>query len=268
MAYANFKPTIWSKYIQLENAKLTVLEQCCWNKFSGEVGKGKQVKIIGAADPAIGNYTGENISLETPADTSVILDINQAKYFAFTVDDVDAAQAIDGMMEAYMTAATRAMAAARDAYIASLSVDAGDFSSSTAVTTAAGAVGLLDAALEKLYDNGVKPTDKVHAVVTPKLYRWLKRDVIEQRTTNEQALDKGVVGYYGGAAIKVSNNLYTDDTDYYSMVFSDRAIAFASGIDEVEAFRPQLKFADAVKGLNVFGGKVVRPKELYVIKSR
>ena len=44
MAFENFKPTIWSKYIQLETSKICVMEEDCNTKFQGEIGVGKQVK--------------------------------------------------------------------------------------------------------------------------------------------------------------------------------------------------------------------------------
>jgi hypothetical protein len=40
------------------------------------------------------------------------------------------------------------------------------------------------------------------------------------------------------------------------------AITFADQITSVEAYRPELQFADAVKGLHVYGMKVVQPKAL------
>ena len=49
------------------------------------------------------------------------------------------------------------------------------------------------------------------------------------------------------------------------MIRTKKAVAFASGIDETEAYRPEQLFSDAIKGLNTFGAKVVRPKEFYSI---
>ena len=72
---------------------------------------------------------------------------------------------------------------------------------------------------------------------------------------------------YDNCRVKLSNNLYSDGTDEYMLVRTKNAIAFASGIDEVEAYRPERFFADAVRGLNVYGGKIIRPKELYVIRA-
>ena len=51
------------------------------------------------------------------------------------------------------------------------------------------------------------------------------------------------------------------------MLRTDRAIAAAKQIDKVEPYRPEKRFAEAVKGLMVYGTKTVRPKELGVIKA-
>ena len=119
MAYENFKPTIWSKFIQHELEKKAVLLDHTWRKFQGEVQHAKNVKILGVGKPSIGNYTGASIGTpETIADSSVVMPIDQAKYFNFMVDDVDEAQSIPGLMEALMQEATLAMALEIDSYIA------------------------------------------------------------------------------------------------------------------------------------------------------
>ena len=79
---------------------------------------------------------------------------------------------------------------------------------------------------------------------------------------------KGIIGMYNGAPVKLSNNLYNDGTDDYMMIKTKKAIAFAGQIEKTEAYRPHNLFADALKGLDVYGAKVVRPKELYVIRAR
>ena len=45
MSYANFKPVVWSKYIEHELPKFTVYKQDCDYKFENEAGQGKRVKI-------------------------------------------------------------------------------------------------------------------------------------------------------------------------------------------------------------------------------
>ena len=56
MSYANFKPTVWSKYIQHELPKFTVFKQDCDYKFEGEAGQGKRVKILNVGRPTVKKY--------------------------------------------------------------------------------------------------------------------------------------------------------------------------------------------------------------------
>jgi hypothetical protein len=269
MAYGNFKPQVWSKHIQHELPKFTVFEQDCDYRFEGEVGKGKTVKILGVAPPTIGNYTGASIGTpEILSDTAVYLAVDQAKYFNFMVDDIDKAQSVEGLMQALMEEATRAMAELRDSYIAELcALSAGTFSSSTAITSATTAKAAVDTALIALWDAGVSQKDDVTMYLSPMVYQHLHEYISEIKSQNDKLLTSGVLGMYAGAKIKMTNNLYSDGTDKYLIVKTAKSVAFASGIDDVEAYRPQDLFSDAVKGLNTYGGKVVRPKEIYALRA-
>jgi len=109
--------------------------------------------------------------------------------------------------------------------------------------------------------------DNVTITVSPFFYQLFRDALTDLKTNNDELIAKGVVGMYDCARVILSNNLYNDGTDDYMMVRTNKAIAFASAIDETEAYRPEKFFSDAVKGLNVYGGKLVRPKELVVIKA-
>jgi hypothetical protein len=267
MAYENFKATIWSKYIQHELAKTTVLQEDCNTRFQGEVGLGKTVKIVGVGRPTVGTYVpGTNIhEAQTPPDNSVLLHIDQYKYTHFLVDDIDQAQSIDGLMQAYMQESTAALAEARDSYIASLAAGAENKSESLAITTAEEARKAVDDALVFLWGNGVKINDEVVITVTPKFYSLLKQSLTAELSNNVDLIKKGILGYYSGAAVKMSNNLYNDGVDDYLLVRTKNAIAFASGIEKTEAYTPEYQFADAIKMLDCYGAKIIRQKELYVI---
>jgi hypothetical protein len=52
------------------------------------------------------------------------------------------------------------------------------------------------------------------------------------------------------------------------MIRAKRAIAFAQPLTHTEAYRPEKKFADAVKGFILYGAKVVRPKEIININVK
>ena len=268
MAYSNFKPTVWSKHIQRELEKATVLQEDCNTEFEGEAKKGERVKILGVARPTIGTYTGQDIGApEDVPDTAVYLPIDQAKFFNFGVDDVDKAQSVEGLMPALMAESSQALAIERDRYIASLAVEAGGFSNSTSVTTADAAKTAVDKAFVWLWEHDVKIGDDVVITVTPWFYNLFKDKLTTVATDNMEILRKGLVGTYNGARVKISNLLYNDGTDDYLMIRTKKAIAFAGQINETEAYRPEGLFKDAVKGLDTYGAKVVRPKELYVVQA-
>jgi hypothetical protein len=270
MAYDNFKSIVWSKYIQHELEKITVLQEDCNTRFKGEAGLGKTVKIIGVERPTVGTYVpGADIaSAETPPDNSIFLNIDQYKYTHFLVDDIDEAQSQEGLMQAYMKESTAALAEARDSYIASLASGASLASTSAQITTTTDARKAVDDALVTLWDNGVKISDNVVITISPWFYALLKNALTAELSANVDMIQKGILGTYNGAVVKMSNNLYNDGTDDYMMVRTKGAIAFASGIEKTEAYRPDKQFADAVKVLDCYGAKLVRPKELYVIKAR
>ena len=138
MSYANFKPVIWSKHIQHELPKFTVFKQDCDFKFEGEAKQGKRVKILGVGRPTIKDYKpGKDIDApETVEDASTYLDIDQFKYFNYGMDDIDKAQATEGLMSALQEETTRALAEVEDIYCAKqIAVNAGYKTLSTLVTT-------------------------------------------------------------------------------------------------------------------------------------
>lgn len=270
MAYENFKPLIWSHHIQTETPKLTVFEKDCDYQFKGDVKKGHDVKILGVGRPSIGDYKGTDIGTpETVADNDQILRIDQAKYFNFMVDDVDEAQGQDGVMEKLMEGAALSLAEERDRYIANLMNGATYASTAKTITTTVACEAELTAALQKLADNGVRiGYDEVTAYLDPARWFLMAKYIIDLRTDNDKALATARVGNYLGCKLVMTPHLAKDKSGNVLIpVKTKKAVAFASGIDEVEAYRPQGLFSDAVKGLNTFGGKIVRQKELYVIKA-
>lgn len=269
--YKSFKPTIWSKFIEQTLGKYTVFENDCNYRFKGEVGKGKTVKILGVTRPSIGDYTGEKI-----ADPEVFdgveqeLKIDQAKYFNFMIDDVDEAQSVEGVMEAFIDEASKAMAECRDSYIAEIIAKGADEDMVSEYTLAdmdkTAVKAAIDKGIQKLWENGVSQKDDITIYLNPAMYLLFQEYITETKTDNNEAIETGILGNYAGAKVKMSNNFYNEEGTEYLFIKTKKAVAFASGIDETEAYRPEGLFSDAVKGLNTYGGKVIRPREMYVIK--
>ena len=88
-------------------------------------------------------------------------------------------------------------------------------------------------------------------------------------TDNSEYLTNGKVARYGNMTVKMSNNvtIKNDGTRdvYYVQIRTKRAIAVAMSEAHTEPYRPESKFADAVKGFKLYGAKIVRPKELVVL---
>ena len=125
----------------------------------------------------------------------------------------------------------------------------------------------VDEAFVALWDAGVKTGKDTYIVVSPWFYSLFKNSLTEILTNNVEMVERGIFGMYNGAYVKMSNNVATaDDADCLAVMTKD-AIAYADGIEEVEAYRPQDSFSDAVKVLHTYGAKVVRPEQLVCIKA-
>lgn len=266
----NFKPTFWSKYCQTELAKDLVVANWCDYKFEGEIKYGERVKIVGAVRPTIGTYVpGVDINIEKLADNAQYLDIDYADYFAFEVDDVDKAQSTPGYLDVQFDEAKKALAEAEDAKVAEVAA-LGSLnamrSSSIDISGATSPLDTIDAGLIKLYQNNVSTKEELAADLNAEHITLIRSKLQNLFTDNVEYIKKGAIGKYNNVLLRLSNNLYNDNTDDYELIRTKKAVAVANQIDKVETCRKEKGFASIIKGLNVYGAKVVRPKELYVIK--
>lgn len=108
---------------------------------------------------------------------------------------------------------------------------------------------------------------KKHSPLLYIYYSLFKDKLTELYTNNEELIKKGIVGMYNNAMVKLSNNLPKEGSDACMVIRTKDAVAFAHGIEKVEPYRPEKQFGDAVKVLDTYGAKVVRPKEIYVIRA-
>lgn len=270
MSIANFKPTVWSKYIQTQLPKLTVFKNDCDFKYEGEAGRGKKVKILGLERPVIKTYVpGKNIETADSVDgTSMFLDINQYDYFNYGVDDVDKAQSVDGLMQSLANEATRALAEREDIFIAkSIAENSNNVIDTTVITTPEEAKTAIDKMFVSLWEKGVSSKDSLCLYLTPWLYDLFEQKIVELKTDNNRQLENGLVGMYRGAKVKMTNSIFNDEEADYIILKTTKAYAYCNGIDEVQAYCPENRFMDAVKGLNTYGGVLVRPEECVVLKA-
>lgn len=278
MAYSNFIPSVWAESINRELERACVFAEDCNRQYEGLVqGKGDSVHILGVGKPTIkslerANASGEIDGAEEIEDTSVILNINQIRYFNYKVGDIDKAQAVGGLMDALSQETSEGLANEMDKFIANMATDEGvsTLNATPVVVDKSNVLNMLDDAIQKLQENDVNMASGITVTVSPRFYKLLKQAYTLTDTDNSQILKNGKVGMYGNVTVKLSNNVAkTEDGSVDNiMIRSKRAIAFVNPLTHTEAYRPEKSFADAVKGYALFDGKVVRPKEIININVK
>jgi hypothetical protein len=102
--------------------------------------------------------------------------------------------------------------------------------------------------------------------IDPRTYKTFKDELIELKTANDELIKRGVVGTYDAYEVKSTNNVYRDGEYVYCIVRSNKAIAFAGQINEVEAGRMESFFSDYVRGLDTYGAKIIAQDEIVCVK--
>lgn len=284
MAFQRFKPEVWAAKFMEDLDMALVFKENCNHSYEGDARKvGDSVRIFGLGDVPIGAWhngkLGELPNPDEISGNSIVMPINEVRYFHFFVDDLDEAQAKggNGMMAKYTTKAKDNMAEEIDSFIAKMHIGAVEKAFGTVpVVTVDGAssttaiLDALDTAYLKLLKNNVSRNTKVTLTVDPAITMVLKRAYVELDTDNSAMLAHGRVGRYGGIQLKESNNVATaletvggtaNRKVYHCQLKTDEALAFVNPYTHMEGYRPDKFFEDVVKGYTIFDGKVVQPKQ-------
>ncbi|EHR60376.1 phage major capsid protein [Saccharomonospora cyanea] len=273
MAVDSFRPEVWAAaIITTLDEKLTYGTPGVTNRdYEGDISEyGGTVRINSAADPAIVDYVPYTpMTSGAPTTTSQLLEINQRKAWVFDLDDVDAAQVRnDGELISKLTArAAHKLALTADAYVAGL----------MAAEVAPGAEVAADAtnAYELLVDLGTELTENDvpqagrWVVVPPAFHGLLQKDQRFVSSGDDRGAvvrSEGVVGRAAGLDVLVSNQVPEGPGatagGYLVIAGHGMATTFAQQISKTEAVRTPDMFVDRMRGLHVYGAKVVRPEAL------
>ena len=270
MALTNFIPSVWSARIQTGLEQRYVMGNIVNRNYEGDIsGFGDQVRINSIGDITVDNYV-KNSTTITPEELSAtqqILEIDQSKYFAFYVDDVDAAQTKPKVMDEAMRKSSRGLSGVADSFIAGFVDDAG-LSAEALTMTKDDVLPLFADISAKLTEAG-NPREGRFIVIPAWFEGLMVQAGIELDTANSGVLSEGYLGRFMGFDVLVSTNLEADSGDATitrAMAGTREAITFAEQIVKVEAYRPESSFSDAVKGLHVYGGKVVEPNALVEVR--
>lgn len=281
MAVDTFIPEVWNAELLVALRKAQVFGQTNVSNrdYEGDISSfGDTVHIGSLSAPTIANYVKNVTAIDpqtlTTADDTLV--INQAKYFAFEVDDVDMRQARDGgqLLTKAASDAAYGLSDAADAYLAGLmTTNAGNVLTAGTAATADEAYKIV-IRLRLSLDKAKVPSEGRFLVVSPDFYALLLQDArfidASQYGTNAPIMN-GEVGRVLGFNVITSLNLPAGTAGTAPAVSNfvvaghRMATTFAEQINKTEAYRPESSFSDAIKGLHLYGAKVVRPEALAVM---
>jgi hypothetical protein len=274
VALTNFVPEIWAAQLLMSLKKSLVYGAAgvVNRDYEGDIEQyGDTVHITSITQPTIGTYTAHtDITVEDVDDADRTLVVDQSKYFAFEVDDIEARQARGNALDGAADEAAYGLRDVADQYLAGLmstDVDAGNQVAEATLASAADAYdALVDLAV--LLDGDNVPSAGRWAVITPAFHGLLLKDTRFIAAGDAQGAAtraNGIVGEAAGFTLHKSNNAPAGPgAGAGKQIIAGHPIAtsYAEQIAKVEAFRLEKRFADGLKGLHLYGAKVTRPTAL------
>jgi hypothetical protein len=282
---SNFIPELWAANLLLQARKDLVYGQpgVINRDYQGIIGqKGDVLHITGLGSVTISDYI-KGTDMAAPqqlSDADTELRITQQKSFAFAVEDLDIAQAAGNFEADARDEAGYALGDTRDQFIASLYTDASasNLNGSDASAIVPDAVqdggsnnifNVIEDCATLLSDSKVPKAGRF-MIIPPWVSAMISKDLKLAGAAAGQiaggAILNGFVTRIAGFDILESQNVPNTAGAKYKILFgTNRAITFADQIVKVEAIRDPDQFRDIVRGLDVYGAKVVRPDFLGVM---
>jgi hypothetical protein len=278
MAITNFIPSLWSASIlrELELDQTWTQAGVVNRDYEGQISQaGDRVKINQLGDVTISDYTGTLLDPEDLSDSGQMLVIDQQKSFNFKVDDIDQAQANVKFMGEASRKASRGLNEVSGAFLANLTLGA---DTQNVLGSASAPITTLDK--QNVYEFLVEMSKRLNVAGVPKSGRyvqapaWLEAllvqaDILTKTDGANALIRNNVIGRVANFDI-ISAPIVPTATDGTAgesdVVVAGHSIAlsFAEQIVKTEAYRPEKTFADALKGLHVYGGKLVRPEAVSI----
>ena len=268
-----FRPEVWSKELLRNLDNTGVMLDCVNRNYEGEIkNAGDTVHIQKAGDITINTYTaGTPLTYQALNGDTDTLVVNQAKAWSFLVEDIEKVQANIALAEKYMRRAKVAIANTKDAYILGLAqagVAAGNQLGTVALTKAnvyetcvelfekLARANAIDAAGKG--EDGKRP----FLVLPPEVISIIKKsDEAKNATTlGDETMRKGAIMEFAGFDIKQSTVFAAPTSSAAKVIIAGttEAITYADQIVKTETLKDINQFGDYVRGLYVYGAKVVQ----------
>lgn len=274
MSVTNFIPELWSARLASSLDRSLTLGNLANRNWEGEIaGVGSVVHIQMPQDLVVANYPASGpITYAAPTSTQTDLVIDQKRYVAFAVEDIDEAQANVSLIDVYTNRVGVALAEDIDTYLATLYTEALPANQLTATWSAADPSNYYSTmvSLAAALDVQDVPRAGRWVVVSPLIYSLIVQSpvVVAPIPTQAQTVQGGALGMLAGFELYMSNAVVIDGVgnNVHHIIAGDaESLTVATQLQEVEALRDQDRFRDLFRGLLVYGAAVPNPARLATV---
>jgi len=280
----NFIPEIWSGKLIENFYDATVLAAISNTNYEGEIRRmGDTVNIRTTPEISIKTYVkGQTLSVENPDKPKIQLVIDKGEYFACIEDDVDKVQSDVNMMDTWSKDASERMKIKIDQRvltdilpdISALNkganagritgnIDLGTTGTPVAITKS----NVLDYIVDMgtVLDEANAPEGERFLVIPAKMAGMIKKsDLKDASLTGDSVsvLRNGRLGMIDRFTLYMSHNLSVTSGKFSIIAGHKMGFTFASQMTEMESLRAESTFGNVIRGLQVYGYKVVKPEAL------
>ena len=280
----NFIPEIWSGKLIENFYDATVLAAISNTDYEGEIrSMGDTVNIRTTPEITIQTYVkGQTLAVENPDKNKLQLIIDKGEYFACVEDDVDQVQTDIALMDMWSKDASERMKIKIDQRVLTdLLTDvhasnkgqtagaiSGDIDLGVAGTpealTATNVIGkIVD--MGTVLDEANCPETGRFLVIPAKMAGLIKQsDLKDASITGDGStpLRNGRLGMIDRFTVYVSHNLKKSGSEFSVIGGHTMGFTFASQMTNMETIRSETTFGNIIRGLQVYGYKVVKPEAL------
>jgi hypothetical protein len=288
LAKGNWAPAIYSQKVLKYFRRASVAEAITNTDYTGEIENfGDTVNILKEPTITVASYArGTTVNTQELTDDQIQLTIDQGNYFAFKVDDIEERQSHVNWEALSTSAGAYTLKKAYDYNVlkeindsgATDTTNLGAAGSAISCNTGNECANYLSTA-SRILDEQDAPQENRWFVASPQFYEIM-------RLADAKLMDASVIG---GSSV-LTNGLITDKTVHGFKMYQSNvlqvgsagtaashtfgpsttsgetdtlfghmsAVATASHIAKTEVIRDPDSFADVVRGLHVFGRKVLR----------
>ncbi|MEJ9126803.1 hypothetical protein P4I92_24450 [Bacillus cereus] len=267
MSVATFIPTIWEARLMANFHKRSIADLITTKPTKIE-GNKIIFNRVGAVN--VKDYEGK-VEWDDTNPSKVELNMDQKKYFAFKVDDVDAVQAAGNLIDPHTQEAGSVLQETVDTFILGKYAEAlkehliGSDKSPIELTPKNAYDYIVD--LNTILNIKKVPKTERFTIINSQVLGLLSKD--DRFTKQPVVLENGIVEgqIINGSQIVVSEEVHGSGGKYKILGLHKSAIGYGKQLDETEAMRLQGAFADGIRGLMVYGGDILRQESLAVLTA-